>query len=174
MWHHWRLHVAYAVAVGSVVAALVVAVCVDELLCCRGRRRRRVRAPDPTGAEPPTRRRPRTRQAADSFAVYIFKILKQVHPNLGISTHGMGVADALVQDVLADMMRRLPGGRVDVDDVEAVVTQLLPGELARHAVAEGRKAVAKYEMNGGVDEETEEEEQQQEEEHGEEGLRRRR
>ena len=40
-----------------------------------------------------------------------------------------------------------PGGALRAEDLEAAVRRVLPGELAKHAVSEGTKAVTKYTSN---------------------------
>ncbi|KAF8753217.1 hypothetical protein HU200_011667 [Digitaria exilis] len=82
---------------------------------------------------------------------YVWRVLKQVHPELGVSGNAMRVLDMF----MADMFERLAGeaarlsmasGRATVGsrEVQSAVRLVLPGELGRHAMSEGTKAVAKY------------------------------
>ncbi|KAF8675235.1 hypothetical protein HU200_047906 [Digitaria exilis] len=82
---------------------------------------------------------------------YLWRVLKQVHPELGVSGNAMRVLDMF----MADMFERLAGeaarlsmasGRATVGsrEVQSAVRLVLPGELGRHAMSEGTKAVAKY------------------------------
>ena len=93
------------------------------------------------------RKKPNT----SSYATYIYKVLKQVHPDTGISRKAMIVMDSFVHDIF----ERLAGeaGRlarynkkhtISSREVQTAVRLILPGELAKHAVSEGTKAVAKY------------------------------
>ena len=92
-------------------------------------------------------RKPRT----DSYATYIYKVLKQVHPDTGISKKGMVIMDNFIHDVferLASEAGRLARynkkSTISSREVQTAVRLTLPGELAKHAVSEGTKAVTKY------------------------------
>ncbi|NXK68610.1 H2B protein, partial [Sylvietta virens] len=94
------------------------------------------------------KRKPKRKEA---FSVYIYKVLKQVHPDLAISSRAMSIMNSFVNDMferLAAEAARLAqyGGRATLSsrEVQTAVRLLLPGELAKHAVSEGTKAVAKY------------------------------
>ncbi|MBV96924.1 Histone H2B type 1-F/J/L, partial [Eschrichtius robustus] len=65
----------------------------------------------------------RKRSRKQSYSVYVYKVLKQVHPDTGISSKAMGIMNS---------------------EIQTAVRLLLPGELARHAVYEGTKAITKY------------------------------
>jgi histone H2B len=87
----------------------------------------------------------------DSYATYIYKVLKQVHPDTGISKKGMVIMDNFVHDVferLASEAGRLARynkkSTISSREVQTAVRLTLPGELAKHAVSEGTKAVTKY------------------------------
>ena len=95
-----------------------------------------------------TRRRRRRRE---SYGIYIYKVLKQVHPDTGISSRAMSIMNSFVNDIferiageasrLAQYNRRRT---ISSREVQTAVRLLLPGELAKHAVSEGTKAVTKY------------------------------
>lgn len=92
-------------------------------------------------------RKPRT----DSYATYIYKVLKQVHPDTGISKKGMVIMDNFIHDVferLANEAGRLARynkkSTISSREIQTAVRLTLPGELAKHAVSEGTKAVTKY------------------------------
>ncbi|NWY30431.1 H2B protein, partial [Pheucticus melanocephalus] len=87
----------------------------------------------------------------EAFSVYIYKVLKQVHPDLAISSKAMSIMNSFVNDMLeqlaAEAARLVQYGRratLTSREVQAAARLLLPGELARHAVSEGTKAVTKY------------------------------
>ncbi|CAH1792907.1 unnamed protein product, partial [Owenia fusiformis] len=100
------------------------------------------------GRRPAQKRRRRRRE---SYGIYIYKVLKQVHPDTGISSRGMSIMNSFVNDVferiageasrLAQYNRR---STISSREVQTAVRLLLPGELAKHAVSEGTKAVTKY------------------------------
>jgi histone H2B len=94
---------------------------------------------------------PRRRKNKESYGIYTYRVLKQVHPDTGISKRAMGIMNSFLNDVF----ERLAGeaGRLcrynkkktlTSREVQTAVRLLLPGELAKHAVSEGTKAVTKY------------------------------
>ncbi|KAF7275709.1 hypothetical protein GWI33_011347 [Rhynchophorus ferrugineus] len=78
------------------------------------------------------------RKRKESYAFYIYKILKQVHPDTGISNKAMIAAEA---SCLAPYNKR---STITSREIQTAVRLLLPGELAKHAVSEGTKAITKY------------------------------
>jgi histone H3/H4 len=91
------------------------------------------------------------RKRKESFSLYIFKILKQVHADTGISSKAMSIMNSFIHDVF-DRIARESGKLVQMNkrstlssrEIQTAVRLLLPGELAKHAVSEGTKAVTKY------------------------------
>ncbi|XP_074543860.1 histone H2B type 2-K1 [Halichoeres trimaculatus] len=87
----------------------------------------------------------------ETYAMYIYKVLKQVHPDTGISSRAMSIMNSFVNDLferiateasrLAQYTKR---STITSREVQTAVRLLLPGELAKHAVSEGTKAVTKY------------------------------
>lgn len=93
----------------------------------------------------------RKQKRTESYSSYIYKVLKQVHPEIGISKKGMSVMNSFVNDIferLANEAGRLAryNGRSTLSsrEIQTSVRLILPGELAKHAVSEGTKAVTKY------------------------------
>jgi len=93
----------------------------------------------------------RKRKRKETYAVYIYKVLKQVHPDTGISSKAMSIMNSFVNDIferIAGEASRLSNhnGRSTISsrEIQTAVRLLLPGELAKHAVSEGTKAVTKY------------------------------
>uniref|UniRef100_A0A1B6H4M5 Histone H2B n=1 Tax=Cuerna arida TaxID=1464854 RepID=A0A1B6H4M5_9HEMI len=90
------------------------------------------------------------RHRKESYAVYIYKVLKQVHPDTGISSKAMSIMNSFVNDIFdriaAEATRlALYNKRLTITsrEIQTAVRLLLPGELAKHAVSEGTKAVTK-------------------------------
>ncbi|CAD6187748.1 unnamed protein product [Caenorhabditis auriculariae] len=86
-----------------------------------------------------------------AFSYYIHKVLKQVHPDCKISARAMSIMDSMVNDVmemLSDQSSKLTEvakrNTVTAREIQTSARLLLPGELAKHAVSEGTKAVTKY------------------------------
>uniref|UniRef100_A0A8P4KEV0 Histone H2B n=2 Tax=Dicentrarchus labrax TaxID=13489 RepID=A0A8P4KEV0_DICLA len=95
------------------------------------------------------KKRRRTRK--ESYAIYVYKVLKQVHPDTGISSKAMGIMNSFVSDIferIAGEASRLAHynkrSTITSREIQTAVRLLLPGELAKHAVSEGTKAVTKY------------------------------
>ena len=87
----------------------------------------------------------------ESYAIYIYKVLKQVHPDTGVSSKAMSIMNSFVNDVferIASESSRLAQinkkSTISSREIQTAVRLLLPGELAKHAVSEGTKAVTKY------------------------------
>ena len=78
-------------------------------------------------------------------------MLRQVHPEMGISNKAMGILNSFVNDIferiaaeaskLASYNKRTT---LSSREIQTAVRLILPGELAKHAVSEGTKAVTKY------------------------------
>lgn len=102
----------------------------------------------PSKTTPTAHRRPRR---TESWSSYIYRVLKQVHPDLGITTKSMSVMNSFVNDLfervaheasqLATMNNKATIGS---REMQTAVRLVLPGELSKHAVSEGTKAFAKY------------------------------
>jgi len=103
----------------------------------------------PAGAEGEKKRRRKANYS--SYSSYLFKVLKQVHPDTGISKKAMIVMDSFVHDLferIASEAGRLARYNkkhtISSREIQTSVRLILPGELAKHAVSEGTKAVTKY------------------------------
>ncbi|XP_020380705.2 late histone H2B.L4-like [Rhincodon typus] len=93
----------------------------------------------------------RRRSRKESYAIYIYKVLKQVHPDTGISSKAMNIMNSFVNDIFeriageaSRLVRYNKRSTMSSREIQTSVRLLLPGELAKHAVSEGTKAVTKY------------------------------
>jgi len=91
------------------------------------------------------------KKAFDSYATYIHRVLKQVHPDVGMTSKSMNIMDCFVKDFFdkiatqgADLLKHSKKVTFSGDDIQAATRLILPGELSKHAVAEGTKALSKY------------------------------
>jgi histone H2B len=96
-------------------------------------------------------KRKNKRKRKESYAVYIYKVLKQVHPDTGVSSKAMSIMNSFVNDIferIAAEASRLSQynkrSTITSREIQTAVRLLLPGELAKHAVSEGTKAVTKF------------------------------
>ena len=95
------------------------------------------------------KKRRRTRH--ETFAVYIYKVLKQVHTDIGISKKSMAIMNSFINDIFertaieaSKLVRYNKKHTLSAREVQSAVKLLLPGELAKHAIIEGAKAVNKF------------------------------
>jgi len=96
----------------------------------------------------------RRRKRRESFNTYIHRVLKQVHPKIGISKKAMSIMNSFVTDTF-DKVATQAGGLCKVNkrktlgsrEVQTALRLVLPGELAKHAVSEGTKAVTKFQSS---------------------------
>ncbi|DAA73829.1 histone H2B [Trichophyton mentagrophytes] len=93
----------------------------------------------------------RTKARKETYSSYIFKVLKQVHPDTGISKRAMSTLNSFVNDIferVATEASKLAAynkkSTISTREIQTSVRLILPGELAKHAVSEGTKAVTKY------------------------------
>jgi histone H2B len=97
--------------------------------------------------EKKTRRRTRH----ETFSVYIYKVLKQVHNDTGVSKKSMAIMNSFINDIFerialeaSKLVRYNKKHTLSAREVQSAVKLLLPGELAKHAIIEGAKAVNKF------------------------------
>lgn len=93
----------------------------------------------------------RKKSKYDSFSTYIYKVLKQIHSEVGISKKSMDIMNSFIKDIYdkiaieaANMTRIQKRHTLGTREIAGAVKLLLPGELSKHAVVEGTKAVNKY------------------------------
>jgi histone H2B len=93
----------------------------------------------------------RRRKRKETYSIYIYKVLRQVHHDTGISSKAMSIMNSFVNDIferIAGEASRLAlynkRSTISSREIQTAVRLLLPGELAKHAVSEGTKAVTKY------------------------------
>ena len=75
----------------------------------------------------------------------------QVHPDTGISSKAMSILNSFINDIFekiatetAQLARYNKKPTVTSREIQTAVRLILPGELAKHAVSEGTKAVTKF------------------------------
>ena len=93
----------------------------------------------------------RKRKRKESYSIYIYKVLKQVHPDTGISSKAMSIMNSFINDIFekiateaSKLARYNKKPTITSREIQTAVRLILPGELAKHAVSEGTKAVTKY------------------------------
>jgi len=93
----------------------------------------------------------RNKKRTESYSTYIYKVLKQVHPDTGISKRGMSIMNSFINDIFeriaseaGKLARYNKKSTLSSREVQTAIRLILPGELAKHAVSEGTKAVTKF------------------------------
>ena len=91
----------------------------------------------------------------ESYGTYIYKVLKQVHPDTGISSRAMSIMNSFINDIFeriageaGRLVRYNKKATLSSREIQTAIRLILPGELAKHAVSEGTKAVTKYTSTG--------------------------
>lgn len=110
-----------------------------------------------TATEPTKKKAPKAKgdkkkkKRTETYSSYIYKVLKQVHPETGISKRAMGVMNSFINDIFeriageAGKLARYNNKKTLTSrEIQTSIRLILPGELAKHAVSEGTKAVTKY------------------------------
>ncbi|KAM7522429.1 hypothetical protein LguiA_012335 [Lonicera macranthoides] len=107
--------------------------------------------PKEAGAAAGDKKKKRSKKSVETYKIYIFKVLKQVHPDIGISSKAMGIMNSFINDIFeklaqesSKLARYNKKPTITSREIQTAVRLVLPGELAKHAVSEGTKAVTKF------------------------------
>ncbi|KAG6866949.1 hypothetical protein C0991_003865 [Blastosporella zonata] len=108
-------------------------------------------------AAPPAdgEKKKRKKVRKETYSSYIYKVLKQVHPDTGISNKAMAILNSFVNDIferIATEASKLASyskkSTISSREIQTSVRLILPGELAKHAISEGTKSVTKFSAGG--------------------------
>ena len=92
----------------------------------------------------------------ETYSTYIYRVLKQVHPDTGISKSGMSVVNSFMNDIFdrlaheaSTLAQYNQKKTLNSREILHAVRLVLPknfstDSLASHAVSEGTKAVTKF------------------------------
>lgn len=87
----------------------------------------------------------------EDFRSYLFKILKEVYDDTGITRQAMDAMNVMINHLFivlakaaSNIMKDANRTTLTANDIQSAVRRVLPGELQKHAVSEGTKAVAKF------------------------------
>ncbi|KAJ3779263.1 histone-fold-containing protein [Lentinula raphanica] len=99
-----------------------------------------------SGADGEKKKRKKSRK--ETYSSYIYKVLRQVHPDTGISNKAMAILNSFVNDIferIATEASKLATyskkSTISSREIQTSVRLILPGELAKHAISEGTKSV---------------------------------
>ncbi|KAG9131798.1 hypothetical protein Leryth_009536 [Lithospermum erythrorhizon] len=87
----------------------------------------------------------------EGYKRYVYLVMKQVHPDMGISSKAM----TILNNYMIDMFERIAFEAMNLSkyskrvtlssrEIMGAVKLVLPGELGKHAIVEGTKAVTNY------------------------------
>ncbi|KAL1413462.1 histone H2B [Vanrija albida] len=86
-------------------------------------------------------KRQRRKKRRETYNTYIYKVLKQVHPDTGISVKAMQIVHECIQDLFerlaaeaATVARMNSRATLRSTDIQAAVYLVIRGELAKHSV----------------------------------------
>ncbi|POW18088.1 hypothetical protein PSHT_06218 [Puccinia striiformis] len=86
----------------------------------------------------------RKKKRNETYGIYIYKVLKQVHPDTGISNKAMLIMNSFVNDIferIATEASKLAlynkKSTISSREIQTAVRLILPGELSKHAISEG-------------------------------------
>lgn len=86
-----------------------------------------------------------------NFSRYIFKVLKGVHNEIGISKKSVDIMNSFLYDIYdrlaleaSKLVRYNKKNTLSAREIQSAVKLILPGELAKHAIIEGSKAINKF------------------------------
>lgn len=87
----------------------------------------------------------------ESYKSMIYRVLKDIHPDVGINNRAMSIMNSIVNDMFnqlaaeARLLVKMNHKQTMKDrDIQTAVRLIFGGQLARHAVSDGTKAVTKY------------------------------
>jgi histone H2B len=93
----------------------------------------------------------KAKKSVETYKIYILKVLKQVHPDISISSKAMSIMNSFINDIFeklaveaTKLARYNKKPTITSHEIQTSVRLILPGELAKHAVSEGTKAVTKF------------------------------
>merc|ERR1711869_79559 len=72
-----------------------------------------------------TRRKGKKKAKTETYKIYIYKVLKQVHPDTGISSKAMSIMNSFINDIFEKIALRLPSSP------DTTRSQLSPPERSR-------------------------------------------
>jgi len=108
-------------------------------------------APKKAAAPADGEKKKRKKTRKETYSSYIYKVLKQVHPDTGISNKAMAILNSFVNDIferIATEASKLASyskkSTISSREIQTSVRLILPGELSKHAISEGTKSVTKF------------------------------
>lgn len=93
----------------------------------------------------------RSKSRKETYSSYIYRVLKESHPDTGISTNAMHIMNSYVNDLferIATEASKLAAynkkSTISSREIQTAVRLVLPGELAKHSIMDGSHALSKF------------------------------
>merc|ERR1712008_331841 len=91
------------------------------------------------------------KKRVESFHTYIYKLLREIHPDTGMSKKSIWIFISFVEDVF-DRITEVASGMahkgnkktIGAQEIQLAAKLILPGELAKHASGEISRALKKF------------------------------
>nr|GFB95458.1 putative histone H2B.3 [Tanacetum cinerariifolium] len=90
------------------------------------------------------KKKKRHKKLVETYKIYILKVLKQVHPDIRISSKAMGIMNSFINDIFeilaaesSKLVRYNKKNTLSSREIHTAVRLVLPGELSEHTVSEG-------------------------------------
>jgi histone H2B len=97
------------------------------------------------------KKKKKPKRRVETYNSYIYKVLKQVHPETGISRRAMSIVNSFIADMFGriateagHLARATRKSTLSAREIQSALSLVLRGDLRKHAVSEGAKAVQKY------------------------------
>ncbi|KAG9120842.1 histone H2B, partial [Ceratobasidium sp. 392] len=104
-----------------------------------------------SGTDADIDKKKRKKLCKETYSSYIYKVLKQVHPDTGISNKTMAVLNSFVNHIFECIATKAPKlasyskkSTISSCKIQTSARLILPGELSKHAISEGTKSVTKF------------------------------
>ncbi|XP_052296945.1 histone H2B.3-like [Citrus sinensis] len=88
------------------------------------------------------KKKKRAKKSIKTYKIYIFKVLNQIYPDIGISSKAMGIMNSFINDIFkklaweaSRLVRYKKKPTITSWEIHTVVILLLPSELAKHVVS---------------------------------------
>jgi len=93
----------------------------------------------------------RRKKGEPTYGSYVYKVLKQTHPDIGISSKAVLQMNSIIAEILerfshksAEVAHCTKKSTLGSRHVQTAVPLLMGDELSKHAVSEATKAVTRY------------------------------
>ncbi|KAH9931030.1 histone-fold-containing protein [Amylocystis lapponica] len=102
---------------------------------------------DATKARRRREKKKRRKTRKETYSSYIYKVLKQVHPDTGISNKAMAILNSFVNDIF-ERIATEASKLASYSKKSTISSREIQTSLAKHAISEGTKSVTKFSSAG--------------------------